>query len=82
MRAIRVREDGISQVIYFGSRILIDATEYGDIIALSPARYRIANDTSDNIDSLKCVQQTTYVAVMTKYTDGVPPELVLPSAPP
>lgn len=82
VRAIRVREDGISQVIYFGSQILIDATEYGDIIALSPARYRIANDTSDNIDSLKCVQQTTYVAVMKKYTDGVPPELVLPSAPP
>ena len=60
----------------FKSKILIDATEYGDIIPLTPARYRVGNSTSDHLNANACVQSITYVAVIKKYPSGPPDQFV------
>jgi hypothetical protein len=64
------------------SKVLIDATEYGDVLPLTPARYRIGHSIGASADPAGCVQWITYTAVVKKYQQGVPPELVLPHAPP
>ncbi|MFA6896655.1 MAG: FAD-dependent oxidoreductase [Candidatus Paceibacterota bacterium] len=63
------------------SKILVDATEYGDVIPLTGARYRIGNGTSDNQKPNACIQAITYTAVVKKYPDGVPSNLFM-SVPP
>ena len=60
----------------FRSKVLIDATEYGDIIPLTPARYRVGNSTSDHLNVNACVQSITYVAVIKKYPAGPPDPFV------
>jgi hypothetical protein len=63
------------------SKILIDATEYGDVIPLTPARYRMGRSIGqDQMHS--CTQATTWTAVIKKYPQGVPPELVMHTPPP
>jgi hypothetical protein len=70
-----------SQHQTFHSRILIDATEYGDVIPLTPARYRMGRSIGqDHLNS--CTQATTWTAVIKKYPQGVPPELVMHNPPP
>jgi hypothetical protein len=64
------------------SKVLIDATEFGDVLPLSPAAYRIGHFTGDQADPKACIQGMTYVAVIKKYPDGVPPELQFKDAPP
>jgi len=63
------------------SRILIDATEYGDVLPLTSARYRsghgIGVDKSD-----ACTQDITYTMVIKKYPGGVPKELQMQHTPP
>lgn len=66
----------------FGSKILIDATEYGDVLTLTPARYRIAWFTSEDRHPQGCVQDITYTSEIRKYFHGVPPELVMKNPPP
>lgn len=56
----------------FMAKIIIDATEYGDVIPLTGARYRVGNSTSDNINHNSCVQDITYTAIIKKYPDGLP----------
>ena len=53
-------------------KILIDATEYGDVIPLAGAEYRAGNSISPAIDSNAMIQDITWVAVMRKYPNGVP----------
>ena len=59
------------------SRMLIDATEWGDVIPLTGARYRAGNCTNDSINPAQQVQANTWTAVllMTQpppgYTDKV-----------
>lgn len=65
-----------------GSDVLIDATEYGDVIPLTGARYRVGNTTSDNPDLTALVQDHTWTAVLREYPDGVPVELQITSPPP
>ena len=60
----------------FKSKVLIDATEYGDIIPLTPVRYRVGNSTSDHLNVNACVQSITYVAVIKKYPSGPPDPFV------
>ena len=66
----------------FHSKVLIDATEYGDVLPLTPARYRIGHYIGAGADPAGCEQGITYTAVVKKYPQGVPPELVLRHAPP
>jgi hypothetical protein len=63
-------------------RILIDATEYGDVIPLTGARYRVGNTTSERPDPKALVQDHTWTAVVREYPGGVPEHLQLKSPPP
>lgn len=65
-----------------GCAVLVDATEWGDVIPLTDARYRTGNCTSDAIDPTKHVQDITWTAVVKRYPDGVPAELRVTARPP
>jgi len=64
------------------SKVLVDATEWGDVIPLTGARYRAGNHTSDALDPASHVQDNTWTAVVKQYPQGVPEELVMKQAPP
>ena len=64
------------------SRILIDASEWGDVIPLTGARYRSGMATSDSLDGTKAIQDLTWTAVVKQYPAGVPEALRLASPPP
>lgn len=68
--------------IHVDAKIFIDATEYGDFLPLTPARFRAGNSISPNIDLKSVVQDITYVAVVKKYPDGLPEALQVTSMPP
>lgn len=63
-------------------RVLIDATEYGDVIPLTAARYRVGNSLSDKIDPAALVQDHTWTAVLREYPEGVPEALQIKEPPP
>ncbi|MBL9117791.1 MAG: FAD-dependent oxidoreductase [Verrucomicrobiaceae bacterium] len=63
-------------------KVLVDATEYGDVIPLAGARYRVGNSTSDKIDPAALVQDHTWTCVVREYPDGVPQHLQVKSPPP
>lgn len=66
----------------FNSKIVIDATEYGDIILLGGIDYMAGNSLSTSLNPSACVQDITYTAIMKKYPNGVPQGLVINSPPP
>lgn len=57
------------------AQITIDATEYGDFIPLTPARYRAGNSISPNINLDGEIQDITWVAVFRKQKE-IPFELM------
>jgi hypothetical protein len=63
------------------SSIVIDATEWGDLLPLAGIPYRVGNAEGGAAAPSTCVQQSTYVSVLRKYAHGVPRELVLPGPP-
>jgi len=63
-------------------RVLIDATEYGDVIPLTGARYRVGTSTSDQIDPATRVQDHTWLGVIREYPEGLPKELKMKEPPP
>lgn len=63
-------------------KVLIDATEYGDVIPLTGARYRVGNSTSDKLDPAALVQDHTWTAIVREYPEGVPEHLQIKSPPP
>lgn len=64
------------------TKVLIDATEYGDILPLAGANYRLGNTNSTDPNPNSCIQDITYNAVIKKYPNGVPAELKITSPPP
>ena len=62
--------------------VLVDATEYGDVLPLTGARYRIGKSTSDNIDLKARIQDNTWTAVIKEYPAGIPAELQITAPPP
>jgi hypothetical protein len=64
------------------SKVLIDATEWGDVIPLTGARYRVGNCTSDAIDPKRQIQDNTWTATVKQYPHGVPAELTMKAPPP
>lgn len=64
------------------SRVLIDATEWGDVIPLTGAPYRVGNCTSQTLDPERKIQMLTWTAVIKHYPKGVPPGFLLTKAPP
>ncbi|MBQ7154362.1 MAG: FAD-dependent oxidoreductase [Synergistaceae bacterium] len=56
-------------------KILIDATEYGDVLPLAHAEYRAGNSISPAINPKAMIQDITWTAIMRKYHDGIPEHL-------
>lgn len=73
-----VTQDGTS----FHAKVVIDATEYGDVLPLAPVAYRAGDNVSTRPFHPSCVQFITYVAVIKKYPNGVPAGLVMHDPPP
>lgn len=65
----------------FHCKIVIDATELGDVLPLTSAAYRLGRNTS-LAPGKSCIQDITYEAVIKKYPKGVPPELEMQHPPP
>ncbi|MEA3210851.1 MAG: hypothetical protein QOE70_3908 [Chthoniobacter sp.] len=64
------------------STVLIDATEWGDVLPLAGARYRVGNGTNDAVDPTRHVQDNTWTAVVKQYPQGVPAGFLITDAPP
>lgn len=64
------------------AKVFIDATEAGDFIPLTGARYRVGNGIFPKVSQNSIIQDITYVAVVKKYRDGLPEELFLKTKPP
>ena len=56
-------------------KMLIDATEYGDVLPLAGAAYRSGNFVSTSGIGESMIQDITWTAVIRKYPDGVPDHL-------
>jgi hypothetical protein len=65
-----------------GSGILVDATEYGDVIPLTGAPYRVGNTRSDDLNLAGSVQAHSYNIVFREYPDGIPEHLRIRTPPP
>lgn len=63
-------------------KILVDATEYGDVIPLTGEPYRVGNTKSSIMDIKGSVQDHTYTAVIREYPDGIPGHLRIKVKPP
>ncbi len=66
----------------YTAHVVIDATEYGDVISMSGAKYRVGNSTNESPNASACMQDITYTAVIKKYPNGVPDELKIKTPPP
>lgn len=64
------------------SQILIDATEWGDVLPLAGAAYRSGNRTEAALDLNRLIQENTWTAVIKRYPAGVPEGLRLAHPPP
>ena len=62
--------------------IVIDATECGDLLPLTPARYRIGNATNDELAKDACIQDISYPVVVKKYPGEAPQHLIMEHPPP
>jgi len=56
-------------------KVLIDATEYGDIIPIAGVPYRAGNSVSPNINPEAMIQDITWTAIIKHYPQGVPEHL-------
>ena len=73
IRGVTVRGAGGSHPV--ACRVLIDATEYGDVLPLAKTVYRAGNSVSPFIDPDAMIQDITWVAVIQRYSGGVPNHL-------
>lgn len=79
VRAALLDKEG--EKIELRAEVFIDATEAGDFIPLTGARYRAGHgDSSGEIDGV--IQDITYVAVIKHYPGGVPDDLKFTRRPP
>ncbi|HTL30250.1 MAG TPA: FAD-dependent oxidoreductase, partial [Tepidisphaeraceae bacterium] len=65
-----------------GCRVLIEATEYGDVLPLTGARYRVGSVTNENLKPSAMMQDNTWTAVIREYPEGIPDHLRIKSPPP
>ena len=59
----------------FKCKVLIDATEYGDVMPLAQVPYRAGNSVSRFINNEAMIQDITWIVVMRRYSGGVPSHL-------
>ncbi|MBQ7732606.1 MAG: FAD-dependent oxidoreductase [Synergistaceae bacterium] len=59
----------------YACKILIDATEYGDVLPLLNINYRLGNSEAKFFSDDSMIQEITWTAVIKKYPGGVPAHL-------
>ena len=64
--------DGMKNI---ACKILIEATEYGDVLPLAGAEYRVGNSISPNVNLNAMIQDITWAGLIRKYPDGIPEHL-------
>jgi hypothetical protein len=70
-RGVTIRlQDGAEREIQ--CRILIDATEYGDVLPLAGTAYRAGNSATPSINPEALIQDITWTAVIRRYPYGIP----------
>jgi len=77
---LTIRQNGSTKNVT--AKVVIDATEYGDLLPLTGADFRSGNATNTHPNPNACIQDITYLAVIKKYPQGVPGELTITSPPP
>jgi len=77
---LTTRQNNTTKIIT--ANVIIDATEYGDLLPLTGARFRSGNATNAQLNPNACIQDITYLAVIKKYSQGVPRDLQITSPPP
>jgi hypothetical protein len=74
--AVRGERGGAAgREVEFACRVLIDATEYGDVLPLAGAAYRAGNSATPFINQEAMIQDITWVAIIRYYPSGIPPSL-------
>ncbi|MBQ9564069.1 MAG: FAD-dependent oxidoreductase [Synergistaceae bacterium] len=73
VRGVTLRTQGGTRPV--ACKVLIDATEYGDILPLARAAYRVGNSAVPFVKPEAMIQDITWVAVIKKYPGGVPSDL-------
>jgi len=63
-------------------KVLVEATEYGDVLPLTGARYRVGTVKNDQIEPESPVQHHTWLGVVREYPEGLPDHLRIKSPPP
>jgi hypothetical protein len=63
-------------------RVLVEATEYGDVLPLTGARYRVGSVFGDNLKPSALLQDNTWCGVIRDYPGGIPDHLRIKSPPP
>ncbi|MBA4020156.1 MAG: hypothetical protein C0483_23590 [Pirellula sp.] len=78
-----VDDSGKAQRKDIACKVLVDATEYGDVLPLAGVQYRVSNQISgDPIDMASPIQDHTWTAIVREYHEGVPEHLQIKSPPP
>ncbi len=77
--SLTVKNDNTTTLLK--AKVIIDATEYGDLLSMAGAPYRSGNSISTSLNENACIQDITYTAVMKKYPDGVPNNLKITTPP-
>jgi len=77
---VDLEKDGATSSV--AGKVLVEATEYGDILPLAGARYRAGTVTSENLVPDSPVQYDTYLGVIREYPEGLPEHLKIKEAPP
>jgi hypothetical protein len=75
-------DDSGAKTREIGCRVLVEATEYGDVLPLTGARYRVGSVTSENIRPAALMQDNTWCAVIREYPKGIPDHLRVKTPPP
>ncbi len=66
----------------YSANVVIDADEYGDVLAQAGAPFRLGNGTSASPSAKGCIQDITYTAVVRSYPGGPPSGLRFTQPPP
>lgn len=86
-----VLDDGSSRRSEVACKVLIDATEYGDVLPLVGVPYRVSNQQvpagaksaeAAGVDLASPIQDHTWTAIVREYPQGVPRHLQITSPPP
>ncbi len=80
--SLRIVTDRGSVIRTIRTRVLMDATEWGDVIPLTGMAYRVGNCTNGAVDPTRAIQELTWTAVAKQYPRGTPMELLLTNPPP